>query len=122
MRLTTVTRMSLPDGVVHRFATDVTPAHGEDRSPSFDQARHASLGPRPGSWMAVAFTLPFPADRDEVARAWLAVVARHETLRTVLTGGGHDRDEHEGRTDRDDRDSPDGGGDPRALHLSPCTL
>ncbi|MFS4489947.1 hypothetical protein [Dietzia kunjamensis] len=121
MRLTTVTRMSLPDGVVHRFATDVTPAHGEDRSPSFDQARHASLGPRPGSWMAVAFTLPFPADRDEVARAWLAVVARHETLRTVLTGGGHDRDEHEGRTDRDDRDDRDDDNDDE-LRLRPVTV
>lgn len=118
MRLTTVTRMSLPDGVVHRFATDVTPAHGEDRSPSFDQARHASLGPRPGSWMAVAFTLPFPADRDEVAQAWLAVVARHETLRTVLTGGGHDRDEHAGRTDRDDRDDDNDD----ELRLRPVTV
>lgn len=121
MRLTTVTRMSLPDGVVHRFATDVTPAHGEDRSPSFDQARHASLGPRPGSWMAVAFTLPFPADRDEVARAWLAVIARHGTLRTVLTGGGHDRDEHEGRTDRDDRDDRDDDNDDE-LRLRPVTV
>ena len=121
MRLTTVTRMSLPDGVVHRFATDVTPAHGEDRSPSFDQARHASLGPRPGSWMAVAFTLRFPADRDEVARAWLAVVARHETLRTVLTGGGHDRDEHAGRTDRDDRDDRDDDNDDE-LRLRPVTV
>ncbi|UVE93707.1 hypothetical protein [Dietzia sp. B32] len=102
MRLTTVTRMSLPDGVVHRFATDVTPAQGSDRPPSFDQARHASLGPRAGSWMAVAFALPFPADRDHIARAWLAVIARHGTLRTVLTGGGHDRDDHEGRPDRDD--------------------
>ncbi|WP_291082814.1 hypothetical protein [Dietzia sp. UBA5065] len=86
MRLTTVTRMSLPDGVVHRFATDVTPGQGEDLPPSFDQARHASLGPRAGSWMAVAFHLPFPAGRDQVARAWLAVVARHGTLRTVLEG------------------------------------
>lgn len=89
MRLTTVTRMSLADGVVHRLATEVRPARGVDRPPSFDQARHASLGPRPGSWMAVAFALPFPADRDEIARAWLAVIARHGTLRTVLTGGGH---------------------------------
>ncbi|MDX2356437.1 condensation domain-containing protein [Dietzia sp. PP-33] len=93
MRLTTVTRMSLPAGVVHRFATHITPVQGEDTPPSFDQARHASLGPRAGSWMAVAFALPFPADRDRVARAWLAVVARHGTLRTVLEGGGKDDDD-----------------------------
>ena len=54
--------------------------------PSFDQSRHASLGPRAGSWMAVAFQLPFPARREEVARAWLGLVARHGTLRTVLEG------------------------------------
>ncbi|MET3861945.1 hypothetical protein ABIE38_002881 [Dietzia sp. 2505] len=90
MRLTTVTRMSLPAGVVHRFATHITPVQGEDTPPSFDQARHASLGPRAGSWMAVAFALPFPADRDQVARAWLAVIARHGTLRTVLEGGDGD--------------------------------
>lgn len=84
MRLTTVTRMSLPDGVVHRLVTDVLPAQGGCQPPSFDQARHASLGRRAGSWMAVAFALPFPADRDGVARAWLAVIARHGTLRTVL--------------------------------------
>ncbi|WP_346034838.1 condensation domain-containing protein [Dietzia natronolimnaea] len=93
MRLTTVTRMSLPPGVVHRFATHVTPVQGEDTTPSFDQARHASLGRRAGSWMAVAFALPFPADRDQVARAWLAVIARHGTLRTVLVGGDEDDDE-----------------------------
>lgn len=93
MRLTTVTRMSLPAGVVHRFATHITPVQGEDTPPSFDQARHASLGRRAGSWMAVAFALPFPADRDQVARAWLAVVARHGTLRTVLEGGEKGDDE-----------------------------
>ncbi|MBB1024688.1 peptide synthetase, partial [Dietzia sp. DQ12-76] len=86
MRLTTVTRMSLPSGVVHRFATHVTPVQGEATPPSFDQARHASLGRRSGSWMAVAFALPFPADREMVARAWLAVVSRHGTLQTVLDG------------------------------------
>lgn len=88
MRLTTVTRMELPDGVVHRYVTKISPAQGADLPPSFDQARHASLGPRAGSWMALAFTLPPAADRDLVARAWLGVIERHGTLRTVLEGGG----------------------------------
>ncbi|MCT2107912.1 peptide synthetase, partial [Dietzia cinnamea] len=88
MRLTTVTRMELPDGVVHRYVTKISPAQDADLPPSFDQARHASLGPRAGSWMALAFTLPPAADRDLVARAWLGVIERHGTLRTVLEGGG----------------------------------
>lgn len=99
MRLTTVTRMQVPAGVVHRLATEARPAQGACAPPSFDQARHASLGRRAGSWMAVAFALPFPADRDRVARAWLAVVARHGTLRTVVEGGaggaGDDHDDDE---------------------------
>lgn len=84
MRLTTVARMAVPDGIVHRYATNITPGQGRCSPLSFDQARHASLGRRAGSWMAVAFRLPFPADRELVSRAWLAVVARHGTLRTVI--------------------------------------
>lgn len=90
MRLTTVARMAVPDGVVHRYATNVTPGQGRCSPLSFDQARHASLGRRAGSWMAVAFRLPFPADRDLVARAWLSVIARHGTLRTVIDDGDGD--------------------------------
>ncbi|MDV7999802.1 hypothetical protein [Rhodococcus sp. IEGM 1408] len=104
MRLTTITRMSLPAGVVHRCATDITTGQAECTPLSFDQARHASLGRRTGSWMALAFRLPFPADRDHVARAWSVVIARHGTLRTVIEGGdgggdGDTRDEGERRDD-----------------------
>src|SRR5690606_9919991 len=39
----------------------------------------------PGSWMALSFRLPHAVDRDDLAAAWLAVVARHGTLRTVFS-------------------------------------
>ena len=111
MRLTTVTRMDLPDGVVHRYVTKISPAQGRDLTPSFDQARHASLGPRAGSWMALAFTLPPAADREQVARAWLRVIARHGTLRTVLVGGAGRRPvgEEGGRGGDDDGSGRVGG-------------
>ena len=57
------------------------------RLPSFDQARHAGDGTRPGSWMAVAFAAPAtgpPVDEDRIAAAWHRVIERHGTLRTVL--------------------------------------
>lgn len=51
---------------------------------SFDQQRHVSFGSRPGSWMAVAFSLPHPVDREVIGRAWQHVIARHGTLRSVF--------------------------------------
>lgn len=41
----------------------------------------------PGSWMALSFRLPTPTRRESIADAWLAVVARHGTLRTAFVPG-----------------------------------
>ena len=54
---------------------------------SFDQARHVGAGERPGSWMALSFQLSGPVPRDRLAAAWLEVIARHGTLRTVFSPG-----------------------------------
>ncbi|MEY8566926.1 hypothetical protein AALF15_10180 [Corynebacteriaceae bacterium 7-707] len=94
MRLTTVARMELRAGQVHVYEPTVTacpdpwPAPcGRGTAPSFDQARHAAAGSRPGSWMAVAFVVP-PVGRARLAAAWREVVRRHGTLRTVLRRDG----------------------------------
>lgn len=89
MRLTTVARMELAAGQVHVFDQTVSPVSAASpgapgHAPSFDQARHAAAGSRPGSWMAVAFAVP-SVGRGRLAAAWDRVVARHGTLRTVLT-------------------------------------
>ena len=54
---------------------------------SFDQRRHVGEGDRPGSWMAISFRLVEPVSRDALADAWLAVIARHGTLRSVFVPG-----------------------------------
>lgn len=51
---------------------------------SFDQRRHVSRGDRPGSWMAIAFTLPTVVERERLSAAWLAVIARHGALRSMF--------------------------------------
>ncbi|MEO7753841.1 MAG: condensation domain-containing protein [Terracoccus sp.] len=86
MRLTSVPDLDLPGGPLRSLALTV----GEDLRPlpvSFDQGRHVGLGQRPGSWMAVAVVLPHAVTTDQLTAAWLAVVARHGTLRTVFTPG-----------------------------------
>lgn len=83
--------------VYEPIVTEVTDGTGDTgdadsgRRPSFDQARHAAAGTRPGSWMAVAFAAPTVApsedtarDEDRIAEAWHRVIERHGTLRTVL--------------------------------------
>lgn len=84
MRLTTLARMRLdPGGTVHRYDVRATDLPGAaPRAASFDQERHLGLGPRPGSWMALAFRLPFPASHATLAAAWHRVIDRHGTLRT----------------------------------------
>ncbi|WP_245802267.1 condensation domain-containing protein [Corynebacterium pacaense] len=71
-----------------------------DTSPvSFDQRRHVSFGDRPGSWMAMSMRLSSPVDRERLSDAWLKVVARHGTLRTVFEHeqpDGHDSDGEDG--------------------------
>ena len=67
--------------------TDDTSDADSGRQPSFDQARHAAAGTRPGSWLAVAFvapTLDEGSAEDRIAEAWHRVIERHGTLRTVL--------------------------------------
>ncbi|ANI93586.1 hypothetical protein [Dietzia timorensis] len=85
MRLTTIARMDLAAGTVHRYSVQVRPIPGTEVPVSFDQERHVALGSRPGSWIAAAFRPTIPARRDELARAWHAVIARHGTLTTVFS-------------------------------------
>ena len=83
MRLTTVHNMDLRPGMVLRYDVTAQPYKTHLAPPiSFDQKRHCELGPRPGSWMAVAFNLPVAATPQEIELAWLQVIQRHETLRT----------------------------------------
>lgn len=93
MRLTSVARMQTQTGRVSSFSLTADPPAEplapEDQLPiSFDQARHVGFGSRPGSWMAVAIQLPTAADQAQIAAAWMAVIARHQTLRTVFTHSG----------------------------------
>lgn len=96
MRLTNVAHLRLPFGRLLGYDVS-TGALGRPLPVSFDQRRHVGAGDRAGSWMALSFRLSDPVDPDDLAAAWLAVVARHGALRTVFTP------------------SPDPGGSP-ALH------
>lgn len=83
MRLTHVAHLRLPFGRIVGYDLDVGPV-GEQLPISFDQARHVGLGDRAGSWMAITFRPP-DVDRDTLAAAWLSVVRRHGTLRSVFS-------------------------------------
>ncbi|MGO4679317.1 GNAT family N-acetyltransferase [Microbacterium sp. 2MCAF23] len=86
MRLTHVTQLRLPFGRLWGY--DVSASELGPRLPvSFDQRIHVGLGDRPGSWMAISFHLPRPVTKDALADAWLAVIARHGTLRTAFAPG-----------------------------------
>lgn len=86
MRLTNVAHLRLPFGRLLGY--DVTVGQPGARLPvSFDQRRHVAAGERAGSWMALSFRLPARVDAEELATAWLAVVARHGTLRSVFVPG-----------------------------------
>ena len=88
MRLTNVTHLRLPFGRLWGY--DVTASAADRRLPvSFDQRAHVGAGERPGSWMALSFRLPHGQSngRESIAAAWLAVVARHGTLRTAFVPG-----------------------------------
>lgn len=86
MRLTNVTHLRLPFGRLWGYDVSVSAPHR--RLPvSFDQRLHVGAGERPGSWMALSFRLPAPTRRDSIADAWLAVIARHGTLRTAFVPG-----------------------------------
>lgn len=84
MRLSNVAHLRLPFGRLLGY--DVRVRRTTTQLPiSFDQQRHVSAGDRPGSWMAICFTLPEPISRERLAAAWMAVIARHGTLRTAFT-------------------------------------
>lgn len=86
MRLTNVTHLRLPFGRLWGY--DVSASDLGRRLPvSFDQRLHVGAGDRPGSWMALSFRLPAPTRRESIADAWLAVIARHGTLRTAFAPG-----------------------------------
>ncbi len=87
MRQTSITSLPLPEGRVNSYAVHVPGSDGPAVPVSFDQARHVAVGPRPGSWMGVSIRPATRVDRDDLARAWLAVIARHETLQTVFSSG-----------------------------------
>lgn len=86
MRLTNVAHLRLPFGRLLGYDVSVSPP-GRPLPPSFDQRRHVAAGERPGSWMALSFRLGEPVDREDLAAAWLAVIARHGTLRSAFVAG-----------------------------------
>lgn len=67
MRLTNVSHLRLPFGRLYGYDVEASPT-GRDLPISFDQRRHVSAGPRPGSWMALSLQLPGDVDR-EIGRA-----------------------------------------------------
>lgn len=77
-------RLDLPGGALLSCAVDVG-ARIRELPVSFDQRRHVGQGQRPGSWLAVALSLSGPVDLDNLVHAWLVVVARHGTLRSVFS-------------------------------------
>ncbi|MFC7457089.1 GNAT family N-acetyltransferase [Brachybacterium sp. GCM10030267] len=83
MRLTHVAHLRLPFGALRSYEVE-TSAPGAELPVSFDQRRHVAAGNRPGSWMAISLTLPSRVDPDQLGAAWLGVIARHGTLRTVF--------------------------------------
>jgi len=86
VRLTNVAHLRLPFGRLWGYDLTVS-GPGRELPVSFDQARHVGAGDRPGSWMALSFVLPAPVTHEQVELAWLAVVARHATLRSVFSPG-----------------------------------
>lgn len=86
MRLTNVAHLRLPFGRLYGYDVTVAPT-GRDLPISVDQRRHVGEADRPGSWMALSFRLPEPVPRAELAAAWLRVVHRHGTLRSVFERG-----------------------------------
>lgn len=86
MRLTNVSHVRLPFGRLMGY--DVTVSRpGRPLPVSFDQRRHVRGGDRAGSWMALSFRLRELVPREMLERAWLTVIARHGTLRSVFERG-----------------------------------
>ncbi|MFC7400758.1 condensation domain-containing protein [Citricoccus sp. GCM10030269] len=83
MRLTHVAHLRLPFGPLLSYEVAVSEL-GRPLPVSFDQRRHVGAGDRDGSWMAMAFRLSEPVSREDLAAAWLAVIAAHGTLRSAF--------------------------------------
>ena len=122
MRLTNVSQMQVQPGRLYTLPVCAQMPEGQPvlRLPvSFDQDRHVSAGSRPGSWMAVAFCLPIPADRQAIAQAWAQVIRRHGTLRSVFTWKDpHDDDAGE----LSPQNSRLSGGPESRLHLTAAEI
>lgn len=85
MRLTNISQLHLPFGKLYGYDVQASRDAGTSLPISFDQRAHVGRGARPGSWMAISFTLPDPVDKDDLARAWMSVIGRHGTLRTAYS-------------------------------------
>lgn len=118
MRLTHVLQLALPEGAsTGRLSTCTIPLTPDPRRPlpiSFDQRRHLEAGDRAGSWMALSFRLPGPVEREAIGRAWAAVVARHGTLRTVVSADADGLTLHEATPGEPEWQEHPQVGDPRA--------
>lgn len=86
MRLTNVTHLRLPFGRLWGYDVSAS-ALGRRLPVSFDQRLHVGAGDRPGSWMALSFSLPARTSRESIADAWLSVIARHGTLQSAFARG-----------------------------------
>ena len=86
MRLTNVAHLRLPFGRLWGYDVSASDL-GRQLPVSFDQRIHVGAGARPGSWMALSIRLPAQVSRESLADAWLAVIARHGTLRTAFVPG-----------------------------------
>lgn len=121
MRLTNVSQMQVQPGRLYSYSMRTQPPdrHPPVRLPvSFDQDRHVSFGSRPGSWMAVAFSLPVPASREAIAEAWSQVISRHGTLRSIFTW----KDQDDGGPEPDPPSRQHSGGPQTRLCLTEVTI
>ncbi|AHI04108.1 peptide synthetase [Corynebacterium falsenii DSM 44353] len=85
MRLTTINTMNLRPGIVHSYGVTTRTRSGSVAPPiSFDQRQHCARGPRPGSWMAVSFSLPRAATLSQISTAYHHLIAHHGTMQTVV--------------------------------------
>ncbi|MGZ0712424.1 peptide synthetase (plasmid) [Coraliomargarita sp. W4R53] len=85
MRLTNIAHMALPQGRVHSFHLTSCESTRRALPVSFDQGRHVGEGDRPGSWMALACRIAEATSLEDLATAWLSVIARHGTLQTAFS-------------------------------------
>ncbi|MGI6877469.1 GNAT family N-acetyltransferase [Microbacterium sp. gxy059] len=88
MRLTNIAHLRLPFGRLVGYDVSLR-GRGSELPVSFDQRRHVAAGARDGSWMALSFRLGGSVSREALEAAWLAVIARHGTMRAAFDPGEH---------------------------------